>query len=135
MTDDLPPLRCVTCNKVLGNLWTDYIEMIEKGVSIEETLNNLGLKRPCCRMRLMNPIKVVDRQAQSQADVDRMFENNFDTLSVAVDPQAVTTGALSIMTNTTDIIIQEETDIELPPLPVLPPIQETEKITRIYKHW
>ena len=137
MTDELPPIRCITCNKILGNLWKDYEAMLEKGISIEEALNNLSLYRPCCRLRLRNPFKVVDRHTQTQADVDEMYENNFDALCVASNPNATTTGALSAITDTTDIIIipEEDTDIDLPPLPTLPKTDETGKIIRSYRSW
>ena len=59
MSSELPPVRCVTCNKILGNKWTTYQKMLEDGVTIEEALNKLGLTRPCCRLRLRNPFKVV----------------------------------------------------------------------------
>lgn len=118
MSDELVPIRCITCNKILGNKWEKYQELLESGVSIEKALNELGLTRPCCRIRMRNPIKVVDRNVQSQADIDKLFENNFETLSVSNDYNASTEGALSAMSSSSMTIIpEEETDIELPPLP------------------
>ena len=118
MSDELCFIRCITCNKILGNKWEKYQELLESGVSIEKALNELGLTRPCCRIRMRNPIKVVDRNVQSQADIDKLFENNFETLSVSNDYNASTEGALSAMSSSSMTIIpEEETDIELPPLP------------------
>ena len=121
MTDELPFVRCITCGKVLANKWESYQKMLEEGISIEEALNTLGLRRPCCRIRMMNPIKVVDRNVQTQTDITKQFENNFETLSISNDNNANSGGALSDLTSVTSLTIipEEETDIELPPIPIV----------------
>ena len=85
----------------------------------------------------MNPFKVVDRQAQSQTDIDRLFENNFEAMSISHSSDVVTTGALSAMTNVTGmtIIPEEEDDDEydLPPIVSIP--SKKERSNRIYKAW
>ena len=85
----------------------------------------------------MNPFKVVDRNVQSQADIDRMFENNFENLSVSVNSRAPTSGALSAITNVSDMMIipEEDEDIDLPGLPELPTIPTSSEPSRIYKAW
>lgn len=57
-TIDLPYIRC-TCNRPIGRLWFRYQDMLKRGMSIAEALDKLGLHDYCCRMRMMNPIKVV----------------------------------------------------------------------------
>ena len=138
MTDELPPIRCVTCNKILGNLWQDYQQMLEQGTSIEIALNKLGLRRPCCRLRLMNPIKVVDIKSQQQSDIDRLFENNFESLSISYSSDVNTTGALSAMTEVTGMTIipedeDEEDDYDLPPILSLPTSKD--RPNRTYSAW
>jgi DNA-directed RNA polymerase subunit N (RpoN/RPB10) len=49
----LPFVRCPTCNKVIGNLHSKYLEMLKQGVTPEMALNELGLKRYCCRFRII----------------------------------------------------------------------------------
>ena len=39
------PVRCFSCNKVLGGLWDRY----QRG----EDFNSLGLKRYCCKRMLL----------------------------------------------------------------------------------
>ena len=139
MTDELPPIRCITCNKVLGHLWNDYQEMLSRpGVSIEHALNTLGLTRPCCRLRLRNPFKVTDRNPQSQDDALRLFESNFETLSISVDTHAPANGALAALTNVTDMMIipdeDEEEDILLPPIPTIQSTPEFKNF-RTYQAW
>ena len=138
MSQELPPVRCVTCGKVLGNLWNEYQEKIQSGVSIEQALNDVGLRRYCCRLRLRNPFKVVDRKVQTQEDIDKMFENNFDNLSISYSSNTPTTGALSAMADTTDMMIipeedEEDEDIELPDFPTLEPRESGP--TKVFRAW
>lgn len=136
MTDELPPIRCITCGKILANKWTTYEKMLSEGFTIEETLNKLGLTRPCCRLRLRNPFKVVERAVQNnQSEITKSFEDNFDSLSISLDSEAPSTGALSALTSVTSMIIMPDEDkeeISLPPLPNLPSLSTT-KISRVYK--
>ena len=130
MSGELPPIRCVTCGKVLADKWLRYKELIENGVTIEEALNQLGLKRPCCRIRMRSPFKTVQRGG-----------TEFDYLSTSIDSQAATTGALEATKSSSFTIVpdekEEEKEIllpELPDIPDLPDIGE-KKITRTYKAW
>jgi len=54
----LIPVRCFTCGKVIGNLWTKYQELIEQEYSENEALNQLGLSRYCCRRMLLTHIDI-----------------------------------------------------------------------------
>lgn len=138
MTDELPPIRCITCNKVLGHLWNDYQNMLENNTSIEQALNKLGLTRPCCRLRLRNPFKVTDKNPQSQDDATRLFESNFETLSISVDSHAPSIGALSALTNVTNAMIipedEDDDDISLPPIPTFQSSSENKNF-RSYQAW
>lgn len=55
---EIPPIRCYTCNTVLADKYVPYNEMLKRGLTREEALNQLGLVRPCCRMRLLNAIRL-----------------------------------------------------------------------------
>jgi len=142
MTDELPPVRCVTCNKMLANKWQTYQNMLSRGVSIEDALNKLGLTRYCCKIRMTNPFKVVERAVQNdQSGSIKSFEDNFDSLSISLDSEAPSTGALSAMTNVTSMTIIPETEqdeIQLPSLPSnLPSLSSASagKTYRVYKSW
>jgi DNA-directed RNA polymerase subunit N (RpoN/RPB10) len=43
------PIRCFSCGKPIAHLWEKFKKEIEKGRSANEVLNELGLKRYCCR--------------------------------------------------------------------------------------
>lgn len=125
MTDELVPIRCVTCGKVIGNKWEAYQQMLEEGVSIEQALNRLGLVRPCCRLRLRNPFKVVDLKPQTQEEIDRSLESDFDRLTVSS----------SVVKNTNMMVIPEDdNEIELAPIPVVS-IPTKQGVVRRYQAW
>ena len=102
--------------------------MVESGVKIEDALNALNLTRPCCRIRLRNPFKTVQRGG-----------TEFDDLSVSIDTQAPTTGALqAVKSSAFTIVPEKETDIDIPDLPDIPELPKAtgeKKITRSYKAW
>ena len=76
------PVRCFTCGKVIGNLWEKYIDELQKQYNDEvpknevrkiidiqkdkesaekEILDQLGLKRYCCRRMILSNIDMVDK--------------------------------------------------------------------------
>ena len=128
MSDELLPIRCVTCNKILGDKYSRYTEMIESGISIEQALNNLGLNRYCCRLRVRNPFKVVERSV----------DTDIEKLSIDPNDKADTTGALTSINSSSCIIIpEEEEEISLPSVPKisLPLVMNKKKVNREYKAW
>lgn len=46
------PVRCYTCNKVLGHL-EETIKLYKSKYGMEIALNKLKLTRMCCRMRMI----------------------------------------------------------------------------------
>tara|TARA_Y100001970_G_C14253019_1_gene873176 strand:+ start:39 stop:272 length:234 start_codon:yes stop_codon:yes gene_type:complete len=72
------PVRCMTCGKVLGDKWVKYLELVEKykdnkddnildiNVSNVKTtaegkaLDELKLKRYCCRRHMLTHVDLVD---------------------------------------------------------------------------
>lgn len=137
MSDELPPIRCVTCNKVLAHKWQDYQDMISKGVRIETALNRLGLDRPCCRIRMRNPFKVVDINPQTQEDVNLMVQSGIERLSIQPDRRVDTGPALAITSQDESggmMVESEDEEIELPDIPEV----DTSKIpgtVRSYRAW
>ena len=119
MSNVLPPVRCVTCGKVLGHLYDRYTEMLENGETIENALNKVGLNRPCCRVRLRNPFVYVESR------VDEV-----------VSKQASTDDALNaISSSSITIIPQESINEDEIILPALAPVTTEKKIVRKYKAW
>lgn len=138
MTEELIHVRCITCNKIIGHKWETYKNLLSEGKTVKEALNTIGLKRPCCRMRMMNPFKVVTRSDKQLADdPDTSMDNSYANLSVASSEETPAAGALSAMTKITSLTIvpEESDDIGLPELlelPDLPSIGESKGIMREY---
>jgi DNA-directed RNA polymerase subunit N (RpoN/RPB10) len=65
-------LKCPTCSTVLGNRQLEYEEKLKKitdGNTTNEDqkrklktgiINSLGLGNPCCKMRIMSCIQLID---------------------------------------------------------------------------
>ena len=47
------PIRCFSCGKPIAHLYKKYKEMTSNGKSNKDTLNELGLKRYCCRAQFL----------------------------------------------------------------------------------
>lgn len=52
----LRAIRCFTCGKLLGDKYEEFERRVEKGESPERVLNDLGLKRYCCRSMLLTSV-------------------------------------------------------------------------------
>jgi len=54
------PVRCFSCGKVIGDKWKPYVERISKGEKSKDVLDDLGLKRYCCRRMLITHVEIID---------------------------------------------------------------------------
>ncbi len=43
------PVRCFSCGKVIGHLWEKFKERVANGEDPAKVLDDLGVKRYCCR--------------------------------------------------------------------------------------
>jgi DNA-directed RNA polymerase subunit N len=43
------PVRCMSCGKVVAQLWEIFQKRIQQGEDPKVVLDDLGLKRYCCR--------------------------------------------------------------------------------------
>ncbi len=59
----LPPVRCLTCGAPLGHLWNEYIERVRAGESPGKVLDDLGVKRYCCRRTLFTAATYIEAVA------------------------------------------------------------------------
>jgi DNA-directed RNA polymerase subunit N (RpoN/RPB10) len=78
------PIRCFTCNKVIAHLWEEYqnrlqasfieedipnntkkrfvdIDTIENKTTEGKILDDLGIKRYCCRRMMLSHIDLTDK--------------------------------------------------------------------------
>ncbi|MCA9486463.1 DNA-directed RNA polymerase subunit N [Candidatus Woesearchaeota archaeon] len=54
------PVRCFSCGKPIGSKWEKYLKLLEEGKSIRESLDELSLKRFCCRSAIMSHVESID---------------------------------------------------------------------------
>jgi len=53
------PIRCFTCGKPIGHLWEDYAKRTESGEDKGKVLDDLQLKRYCCRQMFMGHVDLI----------------------------------------------------------------------------
>mgnify|MGYP001192041639 CR=1 FL=1 len=58
------PIRCFGCGKPLGHLWSTYLERVKKGDDRKVVMDELGLKRYCCRGLFLGHVDLIDIAAQ-----------------------------------------------------------------------
>jgi DNA-directed RNA polymerase subunit N len=59
----LIPVRCFTCGKTIAHVYEEFVERIKEGSEKEdpkEVLDDLGIKRICCRRMLITHVNLVD---------------------------------------------------------------------------
>jgi DNA-directed RNA polymerase subunit N len=58
------PVRCFGCGKPIGHLYEEYKERAAKGEDKGKVMNELGLKRYCCRGVFLGHVDLLDTVAQ-----------------------------------------------------------------------
>lgn len=66
------PVRCFTCGKVISSVWEDYKkrvderkkEMETEEIRVEDILDELDVKRYCCRRMILSHKEMVDDLAK-----------------------------------------------------------------------
>jgi DNA-directed RNA polymerase subunit N len=58
------PVRCFTCGKVIGHLYDDFKQRVENGEDPAKVLDELGVKRYCCRRMFLGHIDLFKHVAQ-----------------------------------------------------------------------
>ena len=56
----LIPIRCFTCGFVIGHMFETWNEKLNQGQDPKEILDELGLKRVCCRRMLITHVELLD---------------------------------------------------------------------------
>jgi DNA-directed RNA polymerase subunit N len=53
------PVRCFSCSKVIGEYYDEFKKRVEKGESPEKVMDDLGLKRYCCRRMILSHVELI----------------------------------------------------------------------------
>lgn len=54
------PIRCFSCGKVIAEYYEKYLERVKAGESPEKVLDDLGIKRYCCRRMIFSHVDTID---------------------------------------------------------------------------
>ncbi|MDH5815620.1 MAG: DNA-directed RNA polymerase subunit N [Candidatus Nezhaarchaeales archaeon] len=54
------PVRCFTCGKPIGHLYEEFKRRIDKGEDPRKVLDDLNVKRYCCRRMLISHVDLID---------------------------------------------------------------------------
>ncbi|RLG57067.1 MAG: DNA-directed RNA polymerase subunit N [Hadesarchaea archaeon] len=58
------PIRCITCGKLLADKYEEFEERVKKGEEPKRVLDELGIKRYCCRSVMLTSVDVMDEIAK-----------------------------------------------------------------------
>jgi DNA-directed RNA polymerase subunit N len=58
------PVRCLSCNKPVAQLYEEYAEKVKKGEDKKEVMDKLGLERYCCRALFLGHVDLLDVAAR-----------------------------------------------------------------------
>jgi DNA-directed RNA polymerase subunit N len=54
------PVRCFSCGKAIGGLYEAFVKRINNGEKPDKVLDDLGVKRYCCRRMLFAQADLID---------------------------------------------------------------------------
>lgn len=54
------PVRCFTCGKPIGHLYEEFKRRIDRGEDPRKVLDDLNVKRYCCRRMLISHVDLID---------------------------------------------------------------------------
>ncbi|ELA41043.1 uncharacterized protein VICG_01925 [Vittaforma corneae ATCC 50505] len=54
------PVRCFTCNKLIANVYEDYLQLLRDGMHPNQALNKIGMARICCRRMVLGHVDIAD---------------------------------------------------------------------------
>ena len=72
----MEPVRCFTCNKVLGGKYEQYRSLCQTQSS-ELAMNQLGLRRWCCRRMMLTSTNLTERTLDYNQVHDTMKQNPY----------------------------------------------------------
>lgn len=57
----LIPIRCFSCNKIIGNKWETYKARLDSGKSKSDAFAEIGLRRYCCKRMFLGHVEIIDK--------------------------------------------------------------------------
>ncbi|HDO20462.1 MAG: DNA-directed RNA polymerase subunit N [archaeon GB-1867-097] len=54
------PIRCFTCGAPIGDKYEEFLKRVRKGEDPGKVLDDLGIKRYCCRRMFLSHVELID---------------------------------------------------------------------------
>ncbi len=54
------PVRCFTCGALIADKWGKFAERVSRGEDPGRVLDELGVKRYCCRRMFLSHVNLID---------------------------------------------------------------------------
>ncbi|MDG6928847.1 MAG: DNA-directed RNA polymerase subunit N [Nitrososphaerota archaeon] len=67
----LIPVRCFTCGSLVGEKYDTFKARVTSGEEPGKVLDDMGLKRYCCRRMLLSGFEIVDYQVPYFEAIER----------------------------------------------------------------
>lgn len=55
------PISCWSCGKILANKWATFQKLLEAEWAPSDALNELEIRRICCRRMMLTHVDVIDK--------------------------------------------------------------------------
>jgi DNA-directed RNA polymerase I, II, and III subunit RPABC5 len=55
------PVRCFSCNKIIGNKWETYKTHLKSGKSANDAFAAIGFRRYCCKRMFLGHVEIIDK--------------------------------------------------------------------------
>jgi DNA-directed RNA polymerase subunit N len=68
------PVRCFTCGRLIGDKWEEFARRVKAGEEASEVLDDLGIKRYCCRSMLLAHVEIIDEVLRFYEEAEKRKE-------------------------------------------------------------
>lgn len=72
----LVPIRCFSCGSVIANKYYDFMKKVSSGGDPSKVLDELGVKRYCCRRMILSTVEYIDSILGYYEAMKRYRESN-----------------------------------------------------------
>ena len=55
------PVRCFTCNKIIGDKWEKYKDTLKSGSDSLDAFVVIGVRRYCCKRMFLGHVEIIDK--------------------------------------------------------------------------
>lgn len=61
------PVRCWTCGKPIASEYEEFKKRVKNGEEAKKVMDDLGVKRYCCRRMLISQVDLIDELSKYKA--------------------------------------------------------------------